>query len=513
MLWGLRSLVFGLLAQLCAVGPARADHLEQLRRAGELRWGGDSQGGAPYVFQDPMDPNHLIGFEVEIADVLARRLGVRPRPVQGQWDKLLELLERGDFDVALNGIEVADEKRRVARLSRAYYVSPERLSVRRGDASAPRKLEALAGRRVGTLPGSLAERILARVGAEARTYDGGQGEIFDDLKLGRTDAVLLDDAITRYYGEIDREIEVVPGSFGEVRYAIASPHDDELLGRALDDALTTLAQDGSLRAIYERWGLWNAETAALFGVAAGSRQPVADAYESWRVAVGAIPPFWERVRTRYPRMMPLFARGAGLTLLVSLLSMALAVALGLLLALGRSFGPWPLRLLATAYIEFVRGTPLLVQLIMLYFGLPELGIRLDPFVAGCLALGLNYAAAEAENYRAGLQSVPAGQHEAAFSLGLSRLQTIRHVVAPQALRIAIPPMTNDFIALLKDSSLVALVTMTELNKTYMNLANATRDHLGLGLVVALWYLGLGLPFARLSRWVEIKLSARGRSAR
>jgi len=85
------------------------------------------------------------------------------------------------------------------------------------------------------------------------------------------------------------------------------------------------------------------------------------------------------------------------------------------------------------------------------------------------------------------------------------------VVVPQALRVAIPPMTNDFIALLKDSSLVALVTLTELNKTYMNLANATRDHLGLGLVVALWYLLIGLPFARFSRWVEVRLAARTRS--
>ncbi len=102
-----------------------------------------------------------------------------------------------------------------------------------------------------------------------------------------------------------------------------------------------------------------------------------------------------------------------------------------------------------AYIEFFRGTPLLIQLTMIYFGLPELGLKLDPFVAGVLALGLNYAAAEAENYRAGLESVPAGQLEAAAVLGLSRWQTLRHVVGPQAVRISIPPMTNDFIALLE----------------------------------------------------------------
>ena len=86
------------------------------------------------------------------------------------------------------------------------------------------------------------------------------------------------------------------------------------------------------------------------------------------------------------------------------------------------------------------------------------------------------------------------------------------MVGPQAMRVAIPPVTNDFIALLKDSSLVSLVTLTELTKTYMNLANAMRDHLGLGLVVAVWYLALGLPFARLARWAEARLGRHLRSA-
>ncbi|MCA3016441.1 MAG: amino acid ABC transporter permease, partial [Myxococcaceae bacterium] len=123
-----------------------------------------------------------------------------------------------------------------------------------------------------------------------------------------------------------------------------------------------------------------------------------------------------------------------------------------------------------------------------------------------LALGLNYAAAEAENYRAGLESVPEGQREAAEVLGLSRLDTLRFVIGPQALRVAIPPMTNDFIALLKDSSLVSVVTLTELTKTYTTLASSTRDHLGLGLVVAFCYLAVGLPFARLARAVEARFA-------
>jgi polar amino acid transport system substrate-binding protein len=164
------------------------------------------------------------------------------------------------------------------------------------------------------------------------------------------------------------------------------------------------------------------------------------------------------------------------------------------------------------YIELFRGTPLLIQLTMVYFGLPELGLTLHPFVAGWLALGLNYAAAEAENYRAGLSSVPAGQLDAARALGLSKLQALRFVVGPQALRVAIPPATNDFIALLKDSSLISVVTLTELTKTYVNLASAMRDHLGLGALVALIYLLISLPFARLARWVEGRLGQHLRRA-
>ena len=460
-----------------------------------------------------MDPNYLIGFEVELADAIARRLNVRARAVEGAWDKLLELLARGDFDVALNGIEVAEEKRRVCLLSRPYYVAAERLTVRRADPGAPRRLEDLSGRKVGTLPGSLAQRILERAGALVLTYDGGQNDIYDDLRLGRTDAVLLDGPIARYYGDIQPELETLPGSFGEVRYALAIRHGDEALKSAIDDAIGALARDGTLRRIYQRWGLWNGETAALLGdLSPPSPAALAEAYESWRAAVGRPPSLRERLTERYPATFWIFARGAAFTLVLSLSSMALAMAVGAAIASVRRYGSPPLRWIAVGYVEFVRGTPLLVQLIMIYFGLPELGVKLHPFVAGWLALGLNYAAAEAENYRAGLESVPAAQSEAAATLGLSRWQTLRHVVAPQAVRVAVPPMTNDVIALLKDSSLVSIVTLTELTKTYSNLAASMRDHLGLGLVVAAWYLVIGLPLARAGRAVEARLGRHLRRA-
>jgi polar amino acid transport system substrate-binding protein len=467
-----------------------------------MRWGADAQGGAPYVFQDPMNPTQLVGFEVDLAALLAERQGRRPEAVSGPWANLLELLARGDFDVALNGIVVADDKRRVVALSRPYFASALVVTVRRDDTSAPRNRAQLQGRVIGTLPGSLAERIAHDAGAQVRTYDGGQNDLYDDLALGRLDGVLLDAPVARYYGDLDDSLQTVSADFGVVQYAVAVRLDDGARLEAVNAALTSLQDDGSLRRLYERWGLWSAENAALFHDATTTSAAPAPELERWREAVRRLPPLWERVRTRYPALLPLFLRGAGMTLGVSLGAMALAVLLGVTLALARRTRFAALRWAAVAYIEFFRGTPLLIQLTMVYFGLPELGIKLGPFTAGVVALGLNYAAAEAENYRAGLESVPAGQLEASAVLGLSPWQTLRFVVAPQALRVSIPPMTNDFIALLKDSSLISLVTLTELTKTYTSLASSTRDHLGLGVVVALWYLAVGLPFARLARRAE-----------
>jgi polar amino acid transport system substrate-binding protein len=135
------------------------------------------------------------------------------------------------------------------------------------------------------------------------------------------------------------------------------------------------------------------------------------------------------------------------------------------------------------------------------------GIRLDPFVAAVLGLGLNYGACEAENYRAGILSIPKSQMDASLALGMSWGQSLRHVILPQAIRVVIPPVTNDFIALLKDSSLVSIITMVELTSTYGQLASTYFDYLGIGLLTALVYFLIGLPFVRLSRYFENTLSS------
>jgi polar amino acid transport system substrate-binding protein len=195
-----------------------------------------------------------------------------------------------------------------------------------------------------------------------------------------------------------------------------------------------------------------------------------------------------------------------MTLKVSIIGMILAVALGFLLALMKLYGRKPVQWLATVYIEVIRGTPLLIQLFFIFYGLPHLGLKLSPFVAAVIGLGLNYAAYEAENYRAGILSVPRAQMEAALALGMSKRQALRYVIVPQAFKIALPPMTNDFISLLKDSSLVSVITMVELTKVYGQLASTYYDYFGTGVLVAGIYLLLGLPFIRLARYYERKLN-------
>src|SRR5262249_29166090 len=131
-------------------------------------------------------------------------------------------------------------------------------------------------------------RILEREGAQVRSYDGGQNEIYEDLRLGRTDAVLLDEPIAHYYGDLEEALERVPGDFGEVRYVMAVRLGDEALRAELDGALAHLAKDGELRDLYQRWGIWNAATARLLGddPASAGDPSIATEHERWRAAVG-----------------------------------------------------------------------------------------------------------------------------------------------------------------------------------------------------------------------------------
>jgi His/Glu/Gln/Arg/opine family amino acid ABC transporter permease subunit len=193
-------------------------------------------------------------------------------------------------------------------------------------------------------------------------------------------------------------------------------------------------------------------------------------------------------------------------LILSCLAMALAVALGVLIASGRVYGTTVARLALTGYVELMRGTPVLLQLFVIYYGLASV-IRLPAFVAALLGLALNYAAYESEIYRSALEAVPTGQLEAARTLGFSERQVLRLVRGPQAFRIALAPMTNDFVALLKDSSLVSVLTVVELTKQTQIFATNLGSWVIPGTLCAGIYLVMSLPLGALARRLERRWKA------
>ncbi len=201
-------------------------------------------------------------------------------------------------------------------------------------------------------------------------------------------------------------------------------------------------RDGSLRRIFEKWGVWDDGQLRLFERVAGPAPGAAGAPEAVPSSSAARLPMAEMV----VRYLPSILRAALVTIVLSCLAMALAVAVGTLLATGRIYGDPFVRALLTLYVEATRGTPVLLQLFVLYYGLSSV-VKLPAFVAALLGLGLNYAAYESEIYRGALEAVPEGQLEAARTLGLSEAQVLRLVRAPQAFRLSLAPMTNDFVAL------------------------------------------------------------------
>jgi polar amino acid transport system permease protein len=183
--------------------------------------------------------------------------------------------------------------------------------------------------------------------------------------------------------------------------------------------------------------------------------------------------------------LPRLLEGAWVTITVSLVSFVLALIVGLLIGIARMSRFWPLSFLAAVYVQFIRGTPLLLQLFFIYYVLPYAGITLSPFASGVSGLTINYAAYMAEVFRSGVQAIPKGQWEAGRSLGMSRKLLMRRIILPQALRIVIPALGNFFVSIFKDSALVSVITMRDLMFSGQLLAAATFKHFEIFALVAI----------------------------
>ena len=200
---------------------------------------------------------------------------------------------------------------------------------------------------------------------------------------------------------------------------------------------------------------------------------------------------------------PLLLIGAGVTIQITVLSTAIGFVIGLVVGVARISHLRPLRLLAEVYVEFFRGTPLLVQIFLFYFALPVItGQRIDPFIAAISACGINSGAYVAEIFRAGIQSVDEGQMEAGRSLGMTWLQTMRYIIVPQAFKRVIPPLGNEFIAMLKDSSLVSVIGFEELTRRGQLIIAKTYGSFEIWMSVAVIYHVMTLTISRFVAYLE-----------
>ncbi len=478
--WGLFSsgLLFtvALLAG-CTFNAQQPDALQQVKQRGKLIWGGDQEGGGPYVYPDPEHPETVRGFEVDLAAMLADELGVKAEFKQGNWDKL-PLLLGGTIDVVLNGYELTGERQRDFLCSRPYYVYGLQLLVEKDSPIQSwadlQKAEERKPVRVGALTGSAAERYLREtkgLNVEVETYDGTT-DAMQRVATKALDATLQDDPTAIFYADQYPTLRPVGDLVGPGFYVAMVKKTEPRLNAALDEAFDHIIADGRLEKLYDHWRLH------------GKRQvdALAEKHDATTTAAQQSP--LEILQNN----LGVLLASAGMTVLLSVTAMPLAIAIGILVAIGRMYGPWPVSKLLGLYVELLRGTPLMLQLYAIFFLLPRIGVPVPALVAAIAGLAINYSAYEAENYRAR----PASRSRAratlenhALSLGMSRALAIRRILLPQAFRIVIPPVTNDFIALFKDTSVCSVVTVVELTKraarcwragTVRSSSGASHDH-------------------------------------
>ena len=201
--------------------------------------------------------------------------------------------------------------------------------------------------------------------------------------------------------------------------------------------------------------------------------------------------------------LPLLIAGAGITVEITAMSVFLGLVIGCMVCIARLCNIKPIRYIANVYVDFIRGTPLLVQIFLVYFALPGIiGSRVDPFVAAISACSINSSAYIAEIFRAGIQSIDKGQMEAGRSLGMTWAQTMRYIIMPQAFKRIIPPLGNEFIAMLKDSSLVSVIGFEELTRRGQLIIARTYASFEIWMAVALVYLVMTFAVARFTGYLE-----------
>ncbi len=469
----LRSLLLGLLCVLLIGGIAKAQEKTVLTVAVEPLF-------PPFEFKAPN--GEIQGFDVDLIRAVGQAAGFGVEFRNITFDGIIPSLQAGTVDAAVAAMTITEARSKAVSFSRPYFRAGLAIAVRRGNKGI-KTLDDLQGKSIAVQIGTTGAKTAQGVpNAKIRTFDAAVLAL-QELRNGNVDAVIGDAPVSLYAIKTGNlaGIEIVGNLLTEEFYGIPLPLNSANLPR-VNQGLNTILQNGTYAQLYKKW--FNAQSPQL------PESAFPNAQETPKTPVGSL--------SVIVAALPALLKGTVVTLQLAAVSIFLGLIAGSLIGVARLSAIKPVRWAARAYIEFFRGTPLIVQIFMVYFGLPaifqEIGLNftLDRFVAAIVALSCNSAAYIAEIVRAGIQSIETGQSEAAQSLGLDSVQTLRYVIFPQAFRRMLPPLGNGFITLLKDTSLVAVIGFEELFRQGQLIAAENYRPFELYAAVSFIYLALTL---------------------
>lgn len=480
-----RLVPLGLVALLLLVLAACTSSGNTGTSGGVLRVGTEGTY-APFTYHD--GTGALVGYDVDVARAVGDQLGMTVEFTETPFDSIFAGLGADRYDVVANQVTITPKRQQLYDLTEPYTVGTG-VIVTRADDTSVTSVADLAGKTAAESSTSNWSQVARDAGAKVEAVEGFTQAI-TLLQQGRVDVVVNDSvAVAAYLATTgDTSVKVAAPAQGEpARQAFAlrkgSPLTPEING-----ALATLRADGTLTRLSQQY----------LGT---------DATGDGSVTGTAATPTPGTVATSTATSTAQVLRDNALPMLKALVSVmlpltAISFVLGLVLALGvalaRMSASRALSAPARVYISLIRGTPLLVQLVLIFYALPSLGVTISPFPAAVIAFSLNVGGYAAEIIRAAVLSVPRGQWEAATTVGMGRALTLRRIVLPQALRTAVPPLSNTLLSLVKDTSLASTILVTELFRQAQIAAAPTFQFLPLyGLAAAYyWVVCLGLSFGQ-----------------
>lgn len=460
--------------------PVKADTppqlLTRIKQRGKLIVG-TSADYPPFEFKQG---NKYEGIDIAIARDIAHKIGVKLEIKNMDFDSLLVALETHKVDMVIAALNPTPQRAKSVTFSKAYYTDGNDLLIRKGDQDKITGLQALTshstvGVQTGSVQAELVKKQLPRVKTKGLTK---LNSLVIALKTGKVNAVVMDEATAKAYVQNDHSLKCLHAGF---------------TGQSPANSIAFPKGPTSQTLV----NLTNHEIVRL-----KKKQAIDKQYAPHAVALMMS----HRNKRHVWNYTNYFVKGVEITLLITVISTGIGIILGTLLALFR-LGTNPLlKWLSIAYIEFIRGTPLMVQVMFMYFGVGMLIKNLPALIAGIIAVSLNSGAYVAEIIRSGIMAVDKGQTEAAVSLGMSRYQTYRYIILPQALRNIWPALGNEFVTLIKESSLVSVIGVGELMyQTQMVQAATYQGVLPLAVTMVIYFI-ITFTLTRLLNWGERRIN-------